>query len=134
MKNFLALVLRRYDQQIKTVRLDRETSLGNAFNAWTAEKGITIERSAPYMPAQNGAAERSGKELIQKARAMRIGSNMPEELWPETVKMAGYLLNRTPRRRAVVRPPTGFWMPRICPQTQDSANSKNGGLCLHWIL
>ena len=29
---------------------------------------------------------------------MRIGSNMPEELWPETFKTASYLLNRTPSR------------------------------------
>jgi hypothetical protein len=30
-----------------------------------------------------------------KTRAMRIGSNIPEDLWPETSKTAGYLLNRT---------------------------------------
>ena len=95
MKNFLAMVLRRYDQHIKTIRLDGKTSLGSAFNMWAAEKGIIIEHSALYTLSQNGAAERSGKELIHKARAMEIGSNMPDDLWPETFKMAGYLLNRT---------------------------------------
>jgi len=98
MKNFLAMVLRQYDRDVKIVRLDGETSLGLAFNAWAAEKGLIIERSASYTPAQNGAAERSGKELIQKARAMEISSNIPSDLWPETYKTAGYLQNRTPSK------------------------------------
>ena len=95
MKNFLAMVLRRYDQHVKTIRLDSETSLGSTFNMWAAKKGIIIERSAPYTPSQNGAAECSRKELIHKARAMKISSNMPDDLWPKTFKTAGYLLNRT---------------------------------------
>src|SRR4051794_38758823 len=52
------------------IRLDGETSLGTNLDIWASKKGIVIERSAPYTPAQNGAAERSGKELIIKARAM----------------------------------------------------------------
>ena len=98
MKNFLAMVLCRYGQHIKTIRLDSETSLGSIFNMWATKKGIIIKHSALYTPSQNGAAECSGKELIHKARAMEISSNMPDDLWPETFKTASYLLNRMPSR------------------------------------
>ena len=98
MKSFSTLVPRRYEKNIKTIQQDGETSRGNGFNAWAAETEIILECSAPYTPTQNEAAERSGKELIQKARAMEIDSNIPEELGPETVKTAGYLHNQTSNR------------------------------------
>ncbi len=34
--------------------------------------------------------------IITKARAIRIGARLPAELWPEAVKTAGYLTNRSP--------------------------------------
>ena len=93
MKNFLALVLWWYDSHTKTICLDGETSLSYAFNAWAAEKGIITEHLVLYTLTQNRAVEWFRKELIQKAQAMWIGSNMPEDLWPEAFKTAGYLLN-----------------------------------------
>jgi hypothetical protein len=56
------------------------------------------ERSAPATPAQNGAAERSRGVIVVKARCLCIAANLPANLWPETVKTAGYLNNRTPKR------------------------------------
>jgi hypothetical protein len=50
---------------------------------------------APYTPVQNGAAKRSDKKLIIKARAMEIRSNISENLWPKTIKTAEYLINST---------------------------------------
>jgi hypothetical protein len=37
---------------------------------WASKKEITIECSIAYILALNGVAERSGKELIAKIRAM----------------------------------------------------------------
>ena len=88
--------MQQYGHDIKIIRLDGERSLRLAFDSWAAEKGLIIERSAPYTPAQNGATECAGKELIRKARAMRIGANIPEDLWPEAFKTTGYLINRMP--------------------------------------
>jgi hypothetical protein len=56
-KEFEAWVSRRYNQLIQIIKVDGETSLGKKFDNWVKEKGITVERSAPYTPAQNGAAE-----------------------------------------------------------------------------
>jgi hypothetical protein len=47
------------------------------------DQGITMEPLAPNTLEQNGSAERSGGVII------------PEELWPEAVETAGYLINRT---------------------------------------
>jgi transposase InsO family protein len=57
--------------------------------------GIAIKFSAAYAPQQNGSAERSGGVLVAKARAIRIESSLPEQLWPEAMRAAGYLANRS---------------------------------------
>ena len=36
--------------------------------------------------------------ILTKARAIQIGAQLPEDLWPEAVKTAGYLTNRLPSR------------------------------------
>ena len=97
--NFTAFVRRRYHVDVQIFRLDGETSLGRAFDEWVGEMGISVEKSAPRTPAQNGAAERSGGVMITKARAIRIDAHLPENLWPETIKAAGYLTNRAPTKR-----------------------------------
>jgi hypothetical protein len=88
-----------YHGKIRYIRLDGETSLGNAFEALVIEKSIKPERTAPDTPAQNGGSERSGRVIITKARTMRIEANLPANMWPEVVKAAGYTANRTPVRR-----------------------------------
>ena len=55
-------------------------SLGNEFDDWTADKGITVEYLAPNTPEQNGPAKRSRGVIITKARCMRIEARLPEEL------------------------------------------------------
>jgi hypothetical protein len=47
-------------------------------------------------PIYHGAAERSGGLIITKARLIRINANLPENLWPEVIIAAGYLVNRMP--------------------------------------
>jgi Reverse transcriptase (RNA-dependent DNA polymerase)/Pol polyprotein, beta-barrel domain len=89
----------QYNGKVRYVRLDGETSLGNAFETLVTEKGIKAERTAPDTPAQNGGSERSGRVLITKARTMRIEASLPTNLWPEIVKAAGYIGNRTPVRK-----------------------------------
>ena len=95
-KEFAAYVHRQYEQHIQIFRTDGERSLGHEFNDWIREQGIVMEISAPYTSAQNGAAERSGGVLLAKARAIRIESKLPQNIWPEIVRTAGYLANRSP--------------------------------------
>ena len=59
--------------------------------------GISFEPCAPDTHAQNGSAERFGRLIMEKARAMRLSTNLPHKLWREIIAAATYLYNRTPR-------------------------------------
>lgn len=61
------VIERRYGFKVAIIHTDGETSLGDEFKDWRAERGITLERSAPNTQLQNGPAERSGGVIIQKA-------------------------------------------------------------------
>ena len=65
---------------------------------WAAEKGITIETTAPYSPSQNGVAERLNWTLLETARAMIIAKELPKFLWDEGVAHANHLRIRSPTR------------------------------------
>ncbi|ERF70711.1 hypothetical protein EPUS_09493 [Endocarpon pusillum Z07020] len=95
------LVSRRTDEEeppIEPLSRIGERTLRKAYAEVTKKYKITIERSAPYTAAQNGNTERAGGVLILRARALRIEAKLPDELWPEAFKTAGYLNNRTPKR------------------------------------
>ena len=65
--------------------------------AFLRAQHMRLEPSAPYTQAQNGAAERSGGVIKDKARAMRASAKLPQFLWPEIYRTAVYLYNRTPK-------------------------------------
>ena len=85
--------------KVNIFRLDGESSLQTSFKNWTSSKGILIEQTPPYTKEPNGAAERSGGVMITKARTIRVYANLPAEMWPEAIKTAGYLTNRSPSRQ-----------------------------------
>lgn len=97
-KDFAALINRRWDYRIRIFRSDNEAGLGSNFQSWIAQNGYTHEKSPPFTPEPNGAAERSGRTLTTRARALILSSNLPHHLWPEIYMAAAYLVNRTPSR------------------------------------
>ncbi|KAI0992666.1 hypothetical protein K3495_g15519, partial [Podosphaera aphanis] len=84
--------------KIRFCRLDGETTFGQDFRDFMAERGISEERTAPYTPEQNGGLERSGGVLVIKARSFIIGAKLPTNLWNEAFNTATYIKNRTPHR------------------------------------
>lgn len=89
---------RQYGIEVKVVECDNEIKINKPqIEAWLVNQGISVDPSAPNTQSQNGGAERSGGVIKTKARAMRVGSRLPAHLWPEIVKAAVYLYNRTPR-------------------------------------
>jgi hypothetical protein len=95
----LNLIKNKYGTNVRFLRTDGETSLGNDFDTLIKERGIQVERSAPDTQAQNGDSERSGRTIITKARAIQTHARLPHDLWPEAVQTTGYILNRTPTRK-----------------------------------
>jgi hypothetical protein len=95
-QQFTEFIQRQFQRPVRVLRTDNESSLGHTLHDWVKSQGIALEFSAPYAPQQNGSAERSGGVLATKARAIRIGSSLPEQLWPEAMRAAGYLTSRSP--------------------------------------
>ena len=82
---------------VKVIECDGEIATTKPEVArWCARKSIRLETSAPDTQAQNGGAERSGGVIKDKSRTIRLDANLPWELWPEIVRAAVYLHNRTP--------------------------------------
>jgi hypothetical protein len=82
--------------QIRAFMTDGERSLGNAFKLWCGREGIIFQDTVPGTPEQNGFSERAGRLIIVVARRLIHDANLPKNLWPEAVRAAVYILNRTP--------------------------------------
>jgi len=96
LKDFVNWMTTHFNLKIQVIRSDNEMARKKTLN-WLRSKGIKFEPSAPRTQAQNGAAERSGGVIMEKARAMRISANLPHNLWKEIINAAVYLYNRTPK-------------------------------------
>ncbi|KAI1003297.1 hypothetical protein K3495_g4909 [Podosphaera aphanis] len=82
-----------------------EGSIGKEASKILDKFKLTRLPSAPETPAQNGAAEASGKVIVNTARTIRIASSLPKNLWPWLCETAAYLLNRTPTKKLEYRTP-----------------------------
>jgi hypothetical protein len=99
-QRFFYQVKTLFQQTVRIVRMDSDSAAqGDDWDEFVRRSGITIESTASNTPAQNGHAERFGRTISTKARSLRVGGNLPHSLWPEIVKTAGYLINRTPMKR-----------------------------------
>ena len=94
----------QFNCQPKIFKTDGEKALDQAFTEYCESKGIIVEVSVPHTSSQNGAAERAGCTIIEKARAMMIDSQLPKTLWPEAYKAATYLINCTPTYTPIRHP------------------------------
>lgn len=95
---FLTTFERQYRIKPQVFECDNEiTMIKRAVQPMLEAQGIVIEPSTPDTPAQNGGAERSGGVIETKAKAMRLGAHLPEDLWREVFDTAIYLHNRLPR-------------------------------------
>ena len=93
---FVHLMKTQWSCKVAIFKLDGERALGLAFHTFCKEEGIEQIESLPYSPEQNGAIERAGKAISERARSLIIDAKIPKELWPEAYKAATYMLNRTP--------------------------------------
>jgi hypothetical protein len=76
---------------------------------WLREQGITLQTTAPYSPSQNGAAERLNRTLVELARAMIIGADVPMFLWEYALQHTAYLRERAPAKALVGKTPYEAW-------------------------
>lgn len=60
-------------------------------------------------PEQNGFIERDNRTVQESARTMLISSGLGKSLWPEAVRTAVYILNRTTNTRNRMKTPFEMW-------------------------
>ena len=70
----------------------------NEFKAHVTAEGVRHELTIPKTPQQNGVAECMNRTLVEMARSMLIGANMPQTFWAEAISTAAYLRNRSPTK------------------------------------
>lgn len=84
------------DSSIKAIRCDRGTEFLNArFYELCSSRGIETKPSPAYVHELNGTAERFNRTIMNRARCLRAEANIDRKYWPECVKTAAYLGNRT---------------------------------------
>lgn len=66
------------------------------FDQFCRKNGIKRQLITSYTPQQNGVAERKNRMVTNLVRAMFTGKQVPKTFWPEAVKWAMYVLNRSP--------------------------------------
>lgn len=83
-------------KKIKKLRCDngREYLNENIFNL-VREKGISLDPCPVYVHELNGTAERYNRSVMNTARCLLADSKLNNRFWPEIVKTAVYLKNRT---------------------------------------
>lgn len=87
------------------IRFDNaKENSGTALTDWCESSGLVLEYSVPYSQQQNGGAEALIRVLLYKLRPMLHGANLESRYWPEAVRTANYLRNRSPCRAIKMTP------------------------------
>ena len=96
-KEWKSMVEKQTGKFVKILRSDNGGEYeSNEFKDYLIEHGILHQTSVARSPQQNGLAERFNKTLMEMARSMIHGANLPRTLWGEAVQAANYLKNRSP--------------------------------------
>ncbi|EED18964.1 gag/polymerase/env polyprotein, putative [Talaromyces stipitatus ATCC 10500] len=97
-QKILSRWMRRQERELGmllvNIRLDNAKEFV-ALKPWAEDLGIDLEFTESYTPAQNGVAERLNRLLLEIARSLMIGMNVPKAYWPYALKMANFIRNRT---------------------------------------
>lgn len=110
LRDFLAFVENTLETRIKSIRCDNGREfIANDVMKLLSKHGIRLERIAPYTPEQNGFIERDNRTVQESARTMLIASGLSKSLWPEAVRTAVYILNRSTNSRCNDKTPYECW-------------------------
>ena len=83
-------------KKIKRLRCDNgKEYMNNNMYSLVRKKGIVVEPCPPYVHELNGTAERYNRTIMNSARCLLSDSKLNIKYWPEIVKTAAYLKNRT---------------------------------------
>lgn len=83
-------------KKVKKLRCDNGLEFINSeVRNFSNKKGIIIDTCPPYVHELNGTAERYIRLVMDMARCLLADAKLDRKYWPEAVKAAAYLKNRT---------------------------------------
>jgi hypothetical protein len=94
-KALIAKIQRQFKYTVVVFRIDSEPGYRELLYDVCKELSIKIEARAADTDAQNPNAERAGRIIVERGRALRILLGLPKELANELVVTAAMLLNVT---------------------------------------
>ena len=107
---FKAMVEKQSGKSIKVLRTDRGGEfLSNEFNYFCEENGIRRELTAPYTPEQKGVVEHKNRTVVEMARSLLKGKDLPNQYWAEAVASTVYFLNFSPTKAVQNITPYEAW-------------------------
>ncbi|GAU27929.1 hypothetical protein TSUD_160240 [Trifolium subterraneum] len=105
-KNFKAMVELESGCMIQSLRTYRGGEFtSSAFNEFCISEGIKRQLTTAYTPQQNGVSERKNRTLLNIVRSMLASRNVHKRFWPEALKWATHVLNRSPTTSEYVHIP-----------------------------
>lgn len=125
LKHFTQMLETMFNIKVRIIETDNELQKSLLISSWLIQKGIRMDESAPRTQQQNGSAERSGGVAKEKVRLLIIDSKLPDGLWPELMRTAVYLLNRTPKQRLKWKTPYESFFSCI-PSSQEKNQPRIG--------
>ncbi|CAL5350460.1 unnamed protein product [Camellia sinensis] len=112
-QTFHAMVERETEKKLKCLRTDNGGEYtSKEFKAYCATHGIRHEKTVPGTPQHNGIAERMNRTIVEKVRCMLKMAKLPKPFWGEAVRVACYLINRSPSVPLNFQIPEEVWSGR----------------------
>jgi hypothetical protein len=91
---FHAMVHNQFSAKLRILRLDNGGEyVNNNFSTFFQRNGILYELSCSQTPQQNRVAEQKNRHILETARALLFGAQVPSRHWDDNVTTAVYLLN-----------------------------------------
>ena len=108
--HFKALVENQSGCKLKTLRTDRGGEfIYKSFLNYCKEQGINRQLTIRHTPQQNGVAERKNRTIVEMARSMLKGKELPNSFWAEAVSSVVYILNQSPTKAVRDKTPFEAW-------------------------
>jgi len=111
-KNYLAYLTAR-GRSPCAICMDRSSEFINQpLTSWCEMRGIRLQFTTPYSPAQNGVAERMNRTLVKLSHAMLAAYMLPKFLWEPAVVHAVYVWNMSYTKVLPCTTPYQVWFRR----------------------
>lgn len=81
----------------------------NRFIEFFKKTGIKPEKTTPYLPESNGAAEQTNRTLKEKAKSLLVEAKLSKRFWGEAMHMACFFINRSPCSKLGNKTPETMW-------------------------